>query len=86
MLLPRKAPTMPRPALADVEQRAKDLAAREDALIRDLARLQAASAAIQDRDQTVKDREAEVAKLEQQFAAKLKAHEDRIAQVRASLA
>ena len=48
--------------------------------------LDVASSANKARAAALDDREAEVAKLEQQFAAKLKAHEDRIAQVRASLA
>ena len=73
-------------ALADTQQRAQELAAREDALIRDSARLQAASAAIQDRDQTVKDRESASDRRVAEIEARAKALDDRLAAYRQALA
>ena len=73
-------------ALADLQERERNLAAREDALIRDSARLQAASAAIQDRDQTVKDREAASDRRAAEIEARAKALDDRLEAYRKALA
>jgi chromosome segregation ATPase len=73
-------------ALADVERRARDVAAQADALASERTRLDVASSANAARAQSLDDREAELNKREQEHQARVKANEDRIASVRASLA
>ena len=73
-------------AAAEVERRAGELDQRAAALANERTQLDVASSANAARAKTLDDREAEVTRLEQEFAAKVKGHEDRIASVRASLA
>lgn len=73
-------------ALAGVQAQTADLAAREAALSQAQTSLSVASSANVAQANALDDREAELAKREQEHAAKVKANEDRIASVRASLA
>ena len=71
-----------RPRLAADEQ---DAIAREQAVANAATAVDVSAAANVARSKSLDDREAELAKREQEHAAKVKANEDRIAQVRASL-
>jgi hypothetical protein len=62
------------------------LAAREAALAASQTQLQVASSANAARAQSLDDREAELAKREQEHQARVKANEDRIAAVKSALA
>ena len=73
-------------ALADVEQRARDLASREDALIREQSRLSAAAAAVADRDQALKLREAVSDKRQAELDAREQALASKVEAYRAALA
>jgi hypothetical protein len=73
-------------ALADVEQRARDLASREDALIASQTRLNVASGAIADRDEAVKLKEAAYDKRAADLDAKEKALADKLEKYRQALA
>jgi chromosome segregation ATPase len=73
-------------ALADLQERERLVTAREEAVANARTALDVASSANAARAKALDDREAELAKREQEHAAKVKANEDRIAQVRASLA
>jgi hypothetical protein len=70
-------------ALAAAEQ---DVAARSQAVANAATAVDVSAAANVARSKGLDDREAELAKREQEHAAKVKANEDRIASVRASLA
>jgi uncharacterized protein (DUF3084 family) len=73
-------------ALADVEQRARDLASREDALIASQTRLNVSAGALASRDEAVKAKEVASDKREMELAARSKALEDKLAAYRAALA
>jgi uncharacterized protein (DUF3084 family) len=72
--------------LADLQQREQNLADRENALIAAQTRLNVSSAAIADRDQAVKEKEAASDKRKQEIAARAKALDDRLAAYRQALA
>jgi hypothetical protein len=71
--------------LANLQERERVVTAREESLASAQTALDVASSANAARAASLDDREAQLAKLEQEHAAKVKANEDRIAQVRASL-
>ena len=73
-------------ALADLQERERVLIERQQAVSNAQTQLQVASSANVARATALDAREKEVAQREQEFAAKVKANEDRIASVRASLA
>jgi hypothetical protein len=68
-----------------VAAKEQDAIAREQAVANAATAVDVSAAANVARSKSLDDREAELAKREQEHAAKVKANEDRIAQVRASL-
>jgi hypothetical protein len=73
-------------ALADLQERERLVTAREQAVSSAQTALDVASSANAARAQSLDDREVELVKREQEHQARVKANEDRIASVRASLA
>jgi uncharacterized protein (DUF3084 family) len=86
MLLRRRRPRLLRPALSDVEQRARDLATREDALIASQTRLNVASGALASRDEALKSKEAAYARREDDLAKRVAELDRRVESYRAALA
>jgi hypothetical protein len=72
--------------LGDLQERERVVTAREQAISSAQTALDVASSANAARAASLDDREAELAKREQEHQARVKANEDRIASVRASLA
>jgi chromosome segregation ATPase len=73
-------------SLGDLQERERVVTAREQAISSAQTALDVASSANAARAASLDDREAELAKREQEHQARVKANEDRIASVRASLA
>ena len=73
-------------SLGDLQERERVVTAREQAIASAQTALDVASSANAARAKSLDDREAELAKREQEHEARVKANEDRIASVRASLA
>ena len=73
-------------ALSNLQERERMVTANEQALSSAQIALNVASSANAARAQSLDDREVELAKREQEHQARVKANEDRIASVRASLA
>ena len=73
-------------ALSNLQERERMVTANEQALSSAQIALNVASSANAARAQSLDDREVELAKREQEHQARVKANEDRIANVRASLA
>ena len=73
-------------ALADVERRAKELAAREDALIASQTRLNVASGALARRDEALRSKEAAHAQREADLAKRIAELDRRVESYRAAFA